>query len=156
MSSSSTPPCNIRPQPAAMMETIKMCKVDGQWYTFAVETTTGRYGSNDQLAGSTKVYVDESTGGVTALTVAFPGMDVEQPTLAAVQKVANRVMMQRARRRVLENVDLEALILSHTMLDPTVFVRAGWVSRTWRAACRVDASLLLRAASSQSFLTLRS
>lgn len=46
---------------------------------------------------------------------------------------------------VLENIDLVAMILKRVEVDPLQFVRFGLVSKTWRSACRVDETLVLRA-----------
>ena len=58
-----------------------------------------------------------------------------------------------ARAAVLANVDLLAAILAQVELDPWTFVMCGRVARVWREACRADATLLLKAARSRSFLT---
>ena len=49
--------------------------------------------------------------------------------------------------------DIVHLILSHVDVDPPTFVRIGRVSKTWREAIRTDASLLLRSAHAQRYLT---
>ena len=56
---------------------------------------------------------------------------------------------------VLENIDLVAMILKRVEVDPLQFVRFGLVSKTWRSACRVDETLVLRAANTPPFLTKR-
>jgi len=124
-------------------------------FTFNVETTTEKYGSNGQVGGSTKLSIDQMTGAVTVTTVTAPGRQIIQPSTSAVEKAAARVRLRTSRNLVFENVDLVALLLSHTKLTPKSFVWAGRVSKTWRAACRVDSSLLLKAAKSQTYLTKR-
>lgn len=142
------------------LQTTEMCTCmvgpPGREFIFELETTKGRFGSKGQLAGSTRVHVDEETGRVTVRTVAFPGMAIDPPpSVGAVERTVARMRAQQARKNVLENVDLVALVLSHAELDPKSFVGVGMVSKTWRAASRVDASLLLKAAKSQRFLTKR-
>ena len=58
-----------------------------------------------------------------------------------------------ARESVLGNADLVAVILARADLDPWTFVMCGRVARAWRAACRSDASLVLKAARGRPFLT---
>ena len=53
----------------------------------------------------------------------------------------------------LANVDLLAVILAQVDIEPWTFVVCGRVARVWRQACRADATLLLKAARSRSFLT---
>ena len=54
---------------------------------------------------------------------------------------------------VLSNVDLVHLILHHARLQPSTFVVASRVCKTWRAACLRDASLLIKAASECRYMT---
>lgn len=127
----------------------------GRQFAFVVETTRGRFGSNGQTAGTTDVFVDDESGYVTVVTVAFPGMEVKQPSLCAVEKAAGCIKVQRARNRVLENVDLVAHVLLYAELTPESFVGVGRISKAWRAACRINASLLLKASRARPFLTKR-
>ena len=53
---------------------------------------------------------------------------------------------------VCNNTDLVAAILAQLDLDPWTFVMCGRVNMVWRKACRLDDSLLLRAARGRPFL----
>ena len=113
-------------------------------------------GANGQALGTTKVSVNEESDRATVwAVVASWGEAPAMPSARAVERTATRVRAQRARCRVLEDVDLVALVLSHAQLVPKSFVGLGRVSKVWRAACRLDTSLLLKAACSQQFLTKR-
>ena len=54
---------------------------------------------------------------------------------------------------VFDCADLVGQILHHVDVDPWTFVMCGRVSRTWRAVCRADDALLMRAARAHRFLT---
>jgi len=58
-----------------------------------------------------------------------------------------------ANESVLGDADLVAAILAQADIDPWTFVMCGRVARAWRAACRSDASLVLKAARGRPFLT---
>ena len=113
-------------------------------------------GANGQAMGTTKVSVNEESGRATVWAVVASWAEAPaMPSARAVEKTAARVRVQRARCHVLEDMDLVALVLSHVELDPKSFVGLGRVSKLWRAACRLDTSLLLKAACSEQFLTKR-
>ena len=123
-------------------------------FTHVVELVHGRFGTDGQVAGSTKVVsVDDVTGEVLVRTTAFPGMEVEAPSRSAVAAAVARMRANRARQEVLGNVDLVALVLSQVQLDPVSFVRMGLVGKAWRLACRHDETLLLKAARAPHYLT---
>ena len=70
-------------------------------------------------------------------------------------EAAARVRLETLRNLVFEDVELVALVLSQTKLTPKSFVWAGRVSKTWRAACRVDSLLLRKSATLRTYITKR-
>ena len=64
-----------------------------------------------------------------------------------------RVGWLMACEKVMGDVDLVGLVLSHADLSPRAFVGAGRVSRSWREACRGGSELLMAVARRPGYLT---